>query len=64
MISFELTARIIDGEVYFPMQNEVENLSIFKYGHADFIYHEKIFLSEMTYVEWCDEQKAWKYYGK
>lgn len=59
MISIELTAHVIDGDITFPYQNEIENLALETIGTSENIYFGYIPITKDLYVKYSQTKKAW-----
>jgi len=59
MLHIELTARIVNGNVVFPYQNEVENLALETIGTHESIYSEPVPMTDDFCLVWNDPEKGW-----
>ena len=59
MVNIELTARVIDGNITFPYQNEVENLALETVGTSENIYFEYIPITKNLYVKYSQTERTW-----
>lgn len=59
MINIELTARVIDRNITFPYQNEVENLALETIGTSENIYFGYIPITKNLYVKHSQTEKTW-----
>ena len=59
MVNIYLTARVIDGNITFPYQNEVENLALETVGTSENIYFGYIPITKDLYVRYSQTKKTW-----
>ena len=53
------TIRIVEDEIFFPIQSEVETIALWKTGSTD-VYFDKIWINDNQYLIWNEKEKAWK----
>lgn len=59
MTNIELTTRIVDGNITFPYQNEIENLALETIGSSEDIYFRYIPVTKNLYVRYSQTKKTW-----
>lgn len=55
----QLTGKIVDGVLIFPLQNEIENLAIEKLGTCDDIYFGNTPINDTLYLLFENKYNGW-----